>query len=309
MKRQLGLAVQISILLLMVGCAMPLVVTEETKGTATEIAAAAPTVAEADCATPAATDGARCRELEAVILASTVRLELTRLAVNGNGYYAPVKRGASHATVVAGRYLLTHDHFGLDPANLRAWRDLTMTVYRSDGQVVLQDVPYGAFAVIVVSPGVLLFDFRERGDAGLFEVLGLPSAPIDLQQTAEVQPGDIVAQVNWDGHSARVDWVRIKEIRDENGIPSLILDNFVEPGASGGGVFHDGYLLANNWFRRTERTLDGDLLQQYTAAALNVTSLSFPAEMAADGGTNASDASGAAPLSRTDSASTNLQAQ
>lgn len=283
MKRQLGLAVQISILLLLVGCATPIVVAEETVGAAANRVSASPTVVEADCATPAATDVARCRQMEAVILASTVRLELTRLAVNGNGYYAPVKRGASHATVVAGRYLLTHDHFGLDPANLQEWRDLTMTVYRSDGRVVLQDVPYGAFGVTALSPGVLLFDFRERGDAGLFEVLGLPSAPIDVQQAAEMQPGDIVAQVNWDGHSARVDWVRIKEIRDENGIPALILDNFVEPGASGGGVFHDGYLLANNWFRRTERTIEGAILQRYSAAALNLGSIPVAAVEASPG--------------------------
>jgi hypothetical protein len=48
----------------------------------------------------------------------------------------------------------------------------------------------------------------------------------------------------------------------------LELNYFVQFGASGGGVFFDGYYLANNWYRRSDESAAGVIVGQYTIAAL-----------------------------------------
>ena len=59
-------------------------------------------------------------------------------------------------------------------------------------------------------------------------------------------------------------------VQAEAATPQAVLENFVEQGASGGGVFYDGVHVANNWFRSTDRQAEtGDVLRQYSVAALN----------------------------------------
>jgi hypothetical protein len=79
-----------------------------------------------------------------------------------------------------------------------------------------------------------------------------------------------VAQVDWDGVTAHVEWVRVTAVYATGDTPQMELDNFVEQGASGGGVFYEGVHVANTWLRQTERTADsGEVLRQYSIAALN----------------------------------------
>lgn len=220
--------------------------------------------AQQRCASPTPENVAPCDAEAAEILATTVRLELRK---------APdAKRSIGHATIVAGRYLLTHNHFNLSLEEIDDDFPGTLTVTNSQGETIVDTAPFKAFDVLVATSETLIFDFGPYGGAGLFGMLGLSSAKFDPQQVSRIQPGMEVAQIDWDGSTAHVDWVQVTEVREENGLPVLILDNFVEQGASGGGVFYDGYHLGNNWFRSTVEGANGAILQQYSVAAVNSTS-------------------------------------
>jgi hypothetical protein len=213
------------------------------------------------CAAPTPENIALCKAEAAEILATTVRLELRK---------APdAKRSIGHATIVAGRYLLTHNHFNLSLEEINDNFLGTLTVTNAQGGTILDTAPFEAFDVLVATPEMLIFDFGPYGGLGLFGMLGLSSAKFDPQRVAQIRPGMEVAQIDWDGSTAHVDWVQVKEVREENGLPVLVLDNFVEQGASGGGVFYEGYHLANNWFRSTVEGVDGSVVEQYSVAALD----------------------------------------
>ncbi|MCB0033075.1 MAG: hypothetical protein KDE51_03560 [Anaerolineales bacterium] len=226
----------------------------------TQIVQTAPS-AQQRCASPAPENVALCEAEAAAILATTVRLELRR---------APnAKRSTGHATIVAGRYLLTHNHFNLSLQEITDEFLGTLTVTNAQGKTLVDAAPFKAFDVLVATPETLIFDFGPYGGVGLFGMLGLSSAQFDPQQAAQIRPGMEVAQVNWDGSTAHVDWVEVQAVSEEHGVPVLILANFVEQGASGGGVFYNGYHLGNNWFRSTVEAADGSVLQQYSVAAVN----------------------------------------
>jgi hypothetical protein len=98
----------------------------------------------------------------------------------------------------------------------------------------------------------------------------MASADFRSWETLPLQPGMEVAQIDWDGQIAHVDWVRVTAVHFEGDTPYLELDNFVQQGASGGGVFYEGVHIANNWFRSTDRTADsGEVVRQASVAALN----------------------------------------
>jgi NADH:ubiquinone oxidoreductase subunit B-like Fe-S oxidoreductase len=78
-----------------------------------------------------------------------------------------------------------------------------------------------------------------------------------------------VAQVDWDGERAHIDWVVVDKIITQEGTPRLILSNGVLNGASGGGIFWNGYHIANNWSLIEMVGADGTVLGQVTTAALN----------------------------------------
>ncbi len=80
-----------------------------------------------------------------------------------------------------------------------------------------------------------------------------------------------VAQIDWDGRTTRVDWVPVREVTLESGVPRLKLDDGAMVGASGGGIFFQGQHIANNW--RVEEQIDasGAVVGQFTTVALNST--------------------------------------
>lgn len=292
MRKQLAgletIILQIGLLLLLAGCAPGMTVSDEPAAAPVADSSAAAvgehtvpaTVeekAEPACANPDEANAVRCREMEREILSATVRLEFEVYAPAAAGGFRLEDGSIGHGTIVEGRYLLTHNHFGLSLADFEDGRRRTLTVYAPDGEILLQDAPFGSFEVVVAAPQTLVFDFGDYGGEGLFGFLGLGSTRFNPEQSERLQAGMAVAQVDWDGNIAHVDWVRIDAIREEGGTRVLVLGNFVAQGASGGGVFYDGYFLANNWFRRTERTVEGELVQRYTVAALG-----WPASQMAD---------------------------
>lgn len=213
------------------------------------------------CANPTPETASGC-ELEAQrILASTVRLE----------FHGP-SGGIGHATVVGGRYLITHNHYPATAATLNNGGEGLVTavsVFKANGDVILLKAPLSYFKVVKEEPEMLVLDFQVYSGVGFFDSLGVPSIDLGDAGFALPQPGSEVAQINWDGSIARVDWTRVTAIHTDSGNTTIEVDNFVEQGASGGGVFFNGVHIGNNWTRQTERLASGEIVRQYSVAALN----------------------------------------
>lgn len=229
------------------------------------VIAAAPVTADAQatpsCANPTPDVAAACDETARRILASTVRVE----------FHGPAG-GIGHATVVGGRYLITHNHYPVTAAALNNGGENQVTaisVFKANGDVILLKAPLTYFKVIREEPEMLLLDFQAYSGVGLFDSLVVPSVEWSDGATLLPAPGSEVAQVNWNGSTAHVDWVRVTASYQTGAVSYIELDNFVEQGASGGGIFYNGVHIANNWTRQTDRLESGAVVRQYSVAALN----------------------------------------
>ncbi len=131
-------------------------------------------------------------------------------------------------------------------------------------------LPFGTVHLIAQEGETLILDFGGYWGESPFGSDGLVSAKFQDWESLPLRPGLEVAQVDWNGVQAHIDWVTIDEIRLEEGIPTLVLANFVSRGASGGGVFWNGTHIANTWFRVTATDKQSQkIVRRYTAAALN----------------------------------------
>lgn len=218
------------------------------------------------CACPSAEMVATCQSQAERILASTVRIEF-----HGPG------GGIGHATVVGGRYLITHNHYPTSGAALSRGGDgllEAISVYKSNNDVILLKAPLAYFSVALIAPEALVLDFHEYSGVGFFDSLGVPSLESVPLSDLDIQPGSEVAQIDWDMTTTRVIWVRVTSVHAEGEAPFIELDSFVEQGASGGGVFYNGIHIANNWSRNTEwHGETGEVLRQFSVAALNTASI------------------------------------
>ncbi len=223
------------------------------------------------CSEPRPEMATICALREAYYLERTVRLELWHM-IDQDG-----TRGecvdVSHATVLDGRYLVTHNHF---PVPLTQLLDapgdyaIRASVYRTNGEIVLKDVPPTAFNLVLADEQTAVLDFFEYAGQGLFEAVGVPSAMFASGETIRFAVDAELAQVDWDGETAHIDWVHLRQIVRDDGPPCLVIDNFVGHGASGGGVFWNGYHVGNNWTRVTELdSREGTVFDQFTVVALN----------------------------------------
>ena len=69
------------------------------------------------------------------------------------------------------------------------------------------------------------------------------------------------------------------------GVPSLEVANYVMPGASGGGVYWNGYHVGNNWYRTYDSDPNsGAILRSYTVVALNSAEVAAPLSAQVEGG-------------------------
>jgi hypothetical protein len=223
------------------------------------------------CAEPTFNKISICKALEQQILASTVRLEWHFWKKNdaGSGYIY-LDGNTGYATIKDGRYLVTHNHIGISLTELGN-RDLTtVSIFAADGKPLFLEASLKDITIAVEDTETLVFDFGSYADKGLFESLGLTSANFVAWESLPLQPRMEVAQIDWDGATAHVEWVMIEDIVTEQGIPRLELDNFVRHGASGGGVFWNGLHIANNWSRITVQDEDsGKIIHRFSVAALN----------------------------------------
>ena len=222
------------------------------------------------CASPVPDKADECKKRERQILASTVRLEWHFKIKNDGGEYTFLDGSTGFATIKAGRYLVTHNHIGVLLSGLKKGELTTVSVFTANGQPIWIDGPLEAITITVEEPETLVLDFGGYSGQGLFGSRGLPSAEFKAWESLSLQPGLEVAQINWDGVTPHVDWVTIDEIITAGNSPKLELANSVAPGTSGGGVFWNGYHIANTLAQVTAYGQNsGVVLREYSVAALN----------------------------------------
>ncbi len=213
----------------------------------------------------------QCEAMAQQVLSTTVRVHVHHWQVNEDGSKGEyVDGGVGHGTVKDGRYLVTHNHYKVPLANVDDAELVQLTVKDWRGEMVLQDMPLTAVTVVAVDAETLVLDFGQYGEIGLLEMMGLPSAQYQSYESLSLQVGAEVAQVDWDGNKAHVDWTIVEAVHVENGVPQLRLANGLTEGASGGGVFWNGIHVANNWScvnNYNQQT--GELVHQYSVAAVN----------------------------------------
>ncbi len=241
---------------------------------------------DASCANPFGARVASCQTMEQEILDSTVRLIIYFSPMGVEGSDSRVLGTTGHATVKEGRYLVTHNHYDQtlfsllqqgDPDNL-----VTIDIFNASGAVIwrvaAQDV-----SVHVAEHETVVLDFGETNGYGLFAALGLPSAEFRSQPYLSLVPGMEVAQVDYDGVTAHINWVTVEAVTTESATPIVKLSGCLGLGASGGGLFWRGVHIGNNWSRSTECNPESDSGTTYwSKVALNSQRVTAPESMAAN---------------------------
>jgi hypothetical protein len=224
-----------------------------------------------------------CDELEQQILASTVRLEwhLWTTKDDGHGFssmgataerlaHKKARYQVGHAPIKDGRYLVTHNHWPMVQSDTGQALVVTISVYTSGGEAILEDRLLEDIGIASEEAGALVFDFGTAAGEGLFAYLGLPSVQFRAWELLPLRPGMEVAQVNWVDGLAQVEWVAVNQVTTVQGMPTLELGGSAMPGASGGGVFWNGYHIANNRSQVTVLDVDtGAVLSRHSMASLN----------------------------------------
>jgi hypothetical protein len=237
-----------------------------------------PTPTEIRCEQPQPEHTATCQQWEEEILASTVRIQLSgwlASAETNTATWTRLDTEIGHGTVKDGRTLVTHNHYQM-PFDLLAAGRVTglVSLFTSAGEPILAKADIRMVSVTYEDSQSLVLDFQTETGQGLFDMLDIPSVSFKTWSDLPLQPGQEVAQIDWDGATAHVDWVKIEAVRTDDATPKLELDNFNEVGSSGGGVFWQGVHIANNWQRTTINETGGTgILLQFSSAALNSLSL------------------------------------
>ena len=95
--------------------------------------------ANSSCLAPSKAQVELCATLERSILDSVVRLEVR--APDGKGGW---EGGKGHATVMKGRYLVTHNHFGVRLSTFETMENTgaaAVSLYRANGEKILLEAP------------------------------------------------------------------------------------------------------------------------------------------------------------------------
>jgi hypothetical protein len=214
-----------------------------------------------------------CRHIEDQILATTVRIEMSGWHFVGGHRLDLSKGGKSHATIVSGRHLVTHNHFRYslrEMATMDGEGYTGISLRRMDGTLILNNAPLSSFNIVREDTQTLVLEFVDHNGNGLFEKLGLPSAKIINWVSVPWQEVKELAHIDWNGEMAHVDWVQVEKVIVTGTEPHLEVANFALKGASGGGAFWNGFHVGNVWAHNLERDpTSGEVSRFYTLIALN----------------------------------------
>ena len=214
-----------------------------------------------------------CRHIEDQILATTIRIEMSGWHLVGGQRLELSNGGKSHATIVGGRYLVTHNHFSYSltetaPKDEEGYTGISLR--RMDDTLILDNAPLSAFSIIREDAQTLVLEFVDQNGNGLFEKLGLPSAKTINLVSVPWQTLKELAHIDWNGERAHVDWVQVDKVIVSGTEPHLEVASYALKGASGGGAFWNGFHVGNVWAHNLERDpTTGEITRLYTLIALN----------------------------------------
>jgi hypothetical protein len=154
--------------------------------------------------------------------------------------------------------IITHDHWGevLDIlAYARLWSGDGELLLEMDGESLKELIRYRDGGTMILSvPQELIPDQRPTGNR-----------PAELGSSQGVQVGDrvlVVVRRPETPHQVEVLEALVESVEAQLGLPSLTLrrlnGKLIEPGDSGGGVWVDGRLVGNLWYRMKHRVLSED---------------------------------------------------
>jgi hypothetical protein len=183
------------------------------------------------------------------------------------------KGGKSHATIIDGRYLVTHNHFSYSLTQVAEPNGEGYTgisIRTGDGKLMVENAPLTIFSIIHEDSETLVLEFTNQNSRGLFEELGLPSASVIDGKSVNWVNGIELAHIDWNGEKAHIDWVIVENWITTGWTPHVQVDNFAMKGASGGGAFWNGVHVGNIWARNLELDPNtGEVTRLYTLIALN----------------------------------------
>lgn len=217
-----------------------------------------------------------CSQWEQQILATTVRIQMAgSVEFDLDMGREPIAHESiSHATIVGGRYLITHNHFKISPTYAGSGTSLHATLHNTANEMLAEAA---TFTVAYQDAETLVLEFVNEEGQGLFEAVGMPSAEVRSWEFVSLTPGVEVAQINWNGINTYVNCVTIEAIVIDEDVPRLELNSSLGPGASGGGIFWQGYHIGNNWQRTTLYESDSkEIVRQFSCAVLNPSSVVSP---------------------------------
>jgi len=214
-----------------------------------------------------------CANLEAQILDVTIRIEMHSLESYKGHLKSSVRR--SHATIMDGKYLVTHNHFRYSlRRQVGAFGDQNgytgISLRTTGGRLLLENAPLNSFRIVHEDPETLVLAFLDENGNGLFEAAGLPSAHFVDIKSIPLETGDELAQIDWDGEIVHVDWVTVDILSLNGEVPQLQVDNYPKKGCSGGGVFWNGIHIGNTWSITIKKNPETkEVTRRYSTVALN----------------------------------------
>jgi len=249
----------------------------------TQIAAAAPIemsaqTASSSCINPTSTEeSTTCANQAAQILAVTIRIELHTWATFGGHQKAITTQ--SHATILDGKYLVTHNHYKYslteqveEYGEVKGYTGISLRT--PHGRLLIENAPFNSFSIVYEDPATLVFAFEDENGNGLFETSNLLSAQFADLTDIPLAAGVELAQIDWDGETAHVDWVSVDNLNLTDNVPQLQVNNFPKKGCSGGGVFWNGIHIGNNWAKNIEEDQATDeITRRYSIIALNTSAI------------------------------------
>ena len=145
---------------------------------------------------------------------------------------------------------------------------ISVLLFDSKGRTILQ-VPLTDLRITQLGDETLQFEILHEYGRNKLAEAGVISATFSNWQTAQLQPGMEVAQVDWDGTKTIINWVTVAEVVTQDGMPRLVLDSEVTEGGSGGGVFWNGLHIANNWMRIEHLDGNNNIIFATSVAPMN----------------------------------------